>query len=694
MREGVWWAVPRFLTPMPSANPDIPFGKRLPQADYFHRDGIGLLPPEVQERVHRAATLIGLHVDQFDVVKLHHDGARISLLSYPNFWTDGFPTLSQSWAVTTRGEPRVTYRDYREHWNPPVLHRKELLLPIDHPTRAKFAALTATAESRGLFDDSASIGQLLQWRETLRAKGLRVVGHQLEMGAASLDDADAEVLRHRTALRRSGLSTPMQALFRHGYLDGRWTVFDYGCGHGDDLATLEEMGLVASGWDPHFRPDGLREHADLVNLGFVLNVIEDLAERRDALSSAYALSRRVLAVGVLIGGRTAFEKYRLFRDGVLTARATFQKYFTQEELHLYLEEVCGRQPIPVGPGLAFVFRSDEDEQAFLAERQSSTSAWRLAIPRPPRLQRPVKEPRPTRERVSRIKKPNKWELNQPLLDRFYARCLELGRTPEPEEWSEFAELRSLGAAHTVLRRMLASNGDEEFKRRRAIRMDDILVYLALSLFGRRHSSSRLSRKTMHDIRAFWRSHNTASVRAKELLFSVGGADVLVAAARSSAARGIGYLGPEDELFFLPDQLPQLPRELRVFVGCATHLYGDIDEADLIKIHSRSRKLTVHLYDDFETALLPILIERVKIDLREQHLLFVDYASRENQQLLYFKSRYLPPDHPDKEPQQAFDFSLGALPFLDLSNFGPGRVELLSALAKHGLTLTPSGLAPL
>lgn len=175
---------------------------------------------------------------------------------------------------------------------------------------------------------------------------------------------------------------------------------------------------------------------------------------------------------------------------------------------------------------------------------------------------------------------------------------------------------------------------------------------------------------------------------------MGGADVLVAAARSSAARGIGYLGPEDELFFLPDQLPQLPRELRVFVGCATHLYGDIDEADLIKIHSRSRKLTVHLYDDFETALLPILIERVKIDLREQHLLFVDYASRENQQLLYFKSRYLPPDHPDKEPQQAFDFSLGALPFLDLSNFGPGRVELLSALAKHGLTLTPSGLAPL
>ncbi|MEZ4405710.1 MAG: hypothetical protein R3A52_04320 [Polyangiales bacterium] len=44
--------------------------------------------------------------------------------------------------------------------------------------------------------------------------------------------------RHRTAMARRALSTPMQALWRHGLLDAPRTVFDYGCGRGDDLAAL------------------------------------------------------------------------------------------------------------------------------------------------------------------------------------------------------------------------------------------------------------------------------------------------------------------------------------------------------------------------------------------------------------------------------------------------------------------------
>jgi DNA phosphorothioation-associated putative methyltransferase len=59
-------------------------------------------------------------------------------------------------------------------------------------------------------------------------------------------------------------------------LDGTHSLFDYGCGRGDDLRGLRENGIEAQGWDPYFAPDEPVVAADIVNLGFVINVIEDL----------------------------------------------------------------------------------------------------------------------------------------------------------------------------------------------------------------------------------------------------------------------------------------------------------------------------------------------------------------------------------------------------------------------------------
>ncbi|MBO9484508.1 hypothetical protein [Salinisphaera sp. G21_0] len=53
-------------------------------------------------------------------------------------------------------------------------------------------------------------------------------------------------------------------------------MFDYGCGHGDDLSELQAHGITASGWDPNWRPEGEKTEGDLVNFGYVINVIEDL----------------------------------------------------------------------------------------------------------------------------------------------------------------------------------------------------------------------------------------------------------------------------------------------------------------------------------------------------------------------------------------------------------------------------------
>lgn len=158
------------------------------------------------------------------------------------------------------------------------------------------------------------------------------------------------VQRHRTAINRTGLSRPFQYLARHGLLNDERRVFDYGCGRGGDLELLRGNGIPAAGWDPHFVPDQPLEAADVVNLGFVINVVEDPRERAEALSNAFDLAGTVLAVSAMLGKDSYFDAGRSYEDGVITRRDTFQKYFTQTELKEYIESVLQAEAIAVGPG--------------------------------------------------------------------------------------------------------------------------------------------------------------------------------------------------------------------------------------------------------------------------------------------------------------------------------------------------------
>ena len=109
------------------------------------------------------------------------------------------------------------------------------------------------------------------------------------------DGAVTTIARHRTAMSRSALSKPLQQAYADGLLE-QSTLFDYGCGRGDDLRTLAALGIEARGWDPSHFPDSDKLRAGVVNLGYVVNVIEDRAERDDALRSAWVLAESVLVV--------------------------------------------------------------------------------------------------------------------------------------------------------------------------------------------------------------------------------------------------------------------------------------------------------------------------------------------------------------------------------------------------------------
>src|SRR5436305_14688779 len=104
------------------------------------------------------------------------------------------------------------------------------------------------------------------------------------------------ILRHKTALQRNDLSRPAKCALRDGLISQATAVFDYGCGHGGDVELLQTQGIPCAGWDPAFCPDRPIHEADVVQLGYVINVIEDARERTATLQRAWQLCRRLLVV--------------------------------------------------------------------------------------------------------------------------------------------------------------------------------------------------------------------------------------------------------------------------------------------------------------------------------------------------------------------------------------------------------------
>jgi hypothetical protein len=107
---------------------------------YLHASA---LDDETRPAVERAVALANGF--EWNVAKV--SPGSVSLLLYEDFDAAGFPALLASLKVDLEtGKSAAT--DYRKRENPPILHRKETLLPVDDPRRPKFAALTRAAAAR------------------------------------------------------------------------------------------------------------------------------------------------------------------------------------------------------------------------------------------------------------------------------------------------------------------------------------------------------------------------------------------------------------------------------------------------------------------------------------------------------------------------------------------------------------------
>jgi DNA phosphorothioation-associated putative methyltransferase len=230
---------------------------------------------------------------------------------------------------------------------------------------------------------------------------------------------------------QSQFPRPIQSLLEYGLLAEDSNLLDYGCGQGDDVNRLQQMGFNVSAWDPVYYPNGSKEPADIVNLGFVLNVIEDPVERMEVLHEAFELSSKFLFVSTLVASSSTPQLGRPYKDGILTSRNTFQKYFQQDELERYIEDVLDTSSVAVGLGIFYVCRSPSDQQQFLSNRTKRTINW-------VELNRRI---RPVREKSPRPPRPGIYERNPELLDSFWARMLELGRVPTKNEFDRYDDLR-------------------------------------------------------------------------------------------------------------------------------------------------------------------------------------------------------------------------------------------------------------
>lgn len=653
----------------------LTIGKRLPKAVYVFRSALPLFAQELQREVRRAAAAANPD-SAWNILKLHEDQFAITFLSYPEFDTNPHPALAEAAKINLNTGCTVR-TDYRRRVNPPILHRKETFLPPRDSRTGVFAALTKQEEEAGLYRDPTRIGLRVQWLTLLKRLGWSYRDHRLvrtqESHATEQDCASlATVERHRTAIKRYDLSKPVKVLLERGLLKRNDTFFDYGCGHGMDIEALSSLGYEADGWDPVFRPGTPRTRASVINLGYVLNVIEEPRERLSALREAYGLAERLLLVSTMITGQERDAHTRRYRDGFLTKANTFQKFYAPGELESVIEQTLDTEVTTLGLGICAVFRDRNEAELFEAGLNRRRIDWteintqlRFAVPAAR-----------YRARASR------YDLNKGLFDKFWEAMLDLGRVPEPGEFDRLSEVQLAGGGLNKAVALIVAKKDATlWQIAKKARSEDVMVYLAMTNFRKRFLRREIPLRIRHDVRSFFGDLSRAQASARDILFAAGDADEIELACQDV---DVGWQ-TEDALIIHRSLFGKLPPLLRIYVLCAAHRYGDPAQADLIKIHKRSGKLTFQHYDDFDSNSLPELQTRIKVNLRTLFVEVFDHSRGPKTQLLYFKERFLAKDHPGRPTMEKFSAKLRKLGFDEETiGFGPDKESFLSQVNAAGL----------
>ena len=135
-------------------------GKALPNAKYFHRSLVEQLEPALRDFVYLIER--ALKCKNWNVLKLSRRESRLSFLDYAEFEETPYPELQKSISVDLI-KLSTENREYSNQENPPILHRKELLVGSRHQDYDTYCSITQEGEAAGLYNNTSIIGHKKSW---------------------------------------------------------------------------------------------------------------------------------------------------------------------------------------------------------------------------------------------------------------------------------------------------------------------------------------------------------------------------------------------------------------------------------------------------------------------------------------------------------------------------------------------------
>lgn len=418
------------------------------------------------------------------------------------------------------------------------------------------------------------------------------------------------------------MSKPVRQALADNVIASGASIFDYGCGRGSDVRRLKAAGHAAVGWDPEHAPDAPLLPAQVVNLGYVVNVIERAAERRDALLRAWSLAERVLIVTARLKFDALGQDLTPFEDGFLTNRGTFQKFYDHAELRDWIAASLDVQPVAAAPGMFYVFREPTERESFVASRhRRSGEGW------------------------SRYASERLFEQHRALFKAVLPFFCDRGRLPSVKECEAAAALyETVSRLNFILECIEKLVGPEEYGRIVSERRQDLLVYLALSRFAKRPSLHRLPEDLQLDIRSFFPSYQAACSAADELLFAVGVQSRLEKAFQEAS---VGKL-TGNALYVHVSAVPRLPTLLRLYEGCARGYVGSVEGTTVVKLHRGKSQVSYLAYPGFDAEAHPVLVGSLVVDLRRLAVHYRDYTDYADPPVLHRKELFVDSDYPRRE----------------------------------------------
>jgi DNA phosphorothioation-associated putative methyltransferase len=405
---------------------------------------------------------------------------------------------------------------------------------------------------------------------------------------------------------------PARQALLDGVLRPEWTALDFGSGRGGDAARLRHLGIAATGWDPQDGVDRPSHPHDVVTLTYVINVIEDPAERRDVLVDAWSLTQRCLVVSTRLTWERKQVTGMTVSDGTVTKKHTFQRLYSPAELRSVVEQATGVHVVSPVPGVVYAFRRDEDRLAYVARRVAPDQVWQGG------------------------------DDAQSAVAAVVDFVEQRGRMPEIEETPHALLPLLRSVAGRQLAKLAAQEADPNRVaegRKRSIL--NVLLLLGIAVFDGRSQLGDLSPSIQADVRTFFESYKEACRRADRLLLKLRDDSYL----RNVMRNSVGKMTPT-AIYIHRRACERMPVLLKLYEHCGAVAVGRPVDWDIVKLSHEGRSVSWLGYPEFDKDPHPRLAWSYNVDMRTLEGSYRSYLGSGNRPLLHRKHEFLSPDDPD------------------------------------------------